>query len=115
MIAALELAHKGALLPDTVELLVLFAPRMTEVVKVDAVKKNVTSVDVSAWFSEKVFNGHWEIDATELSGPDALKRNIDKVLEQGAFKVSQAMKDYLKALSQKAGLVDKPSSIITLN
>lgn len=113
LIAANELAHKGALSPDTVELIVLFSPRPIEVHTAD-VAANTATVTISTWFSGKVFNGQWTIRG--VSQRPNIRRTIEETSAEGSFKIAQTLKDYLKALAGKANLMKSPGgSIITLN
>lgn len=114
MIAAVELAQKGALSPDTVELIVMFSPRLTEVQTADP-DADTATVTISTWFSGKVFNGRWVL--SNLSTTRAVDTKLADMAMDGQFKIAQTVKNYLKELAVKADMMrpGKGSSLITLN
>lgn len=122
-IAAQEIIARGVLAPDTAELIVLFADQPIEVVQLTETFTQQTpqgpvdvqkvSVSISAWFSGKVFNGQWGVQAIAQSFLGLPKGTwptpVEKALDDGRAKVAQLIKTYLKELAVKAGIM-KPGA-----
>lgn len=120
-IAAQEIVAKGILSPDTAELIVLFAPQPIEVVKPAGADRTMrkTSIDVSIWFSGNVFNGHWDVATEDIQfvglNDGSWPTNVEKAIDDGRFKIAQTVKNYLKALAVKAGIMKNPASSLIIH
>lgn len=93
-IAARELADKGMLAADTVELLVFFSPRPVTSINPICDKPGHTLVTSSIVGAGKAFNGGWHVNTDD--DVKSMGAKSEAMIEQGTNTIAQVAKAHLK-------------------